>query len=163
MTTILAGHTAPAFSLPALDGKNVELRAALAGGPVVLAFYKVSCPVCQFTFPFLERLHKGFGGDGVTFLGVSQDDASDSREFCKEYGITFPNLVDGDRYPVSNEFGLTHVPTVLLIAPDGKVLVSGTGFSKADLDQIAATLSRQTGKTVAAFTRADSVPDFKPG
>ncbi len=163
MTKILAGHTAPAFSLPGLDGKPLGLSEALRSGPVILAFYKISCPVCQFTFPFLERLHRGFGGNGVTFLGISQDDVADSRDFCNEYGITFPNLVDGDSYPVSNQYGLTHVPTVLLIAPDGKVQVSSMGFSKKDLEEIAESLSRHAGKSVTAFTPADVVPDCKPG
>jgi len=63
-------------------------------------FFKVSCPVCQFTFPFLERLHKRYGGDGVTFLGISQDDARATQNFAKEYGVTFPLLLDESGYPV---------------------------------------------------------------
>ncbi len=69
MTHIVAGNIAPGFSLKALDNKQYSLNTLLERGPVVAAFFKISCPVCQFTFPFLERLYKRYGGDGVTFLG----------------------------------------------------------------------------------------------
>src|ERR1700685_1315097 len=92
MTHIVAGNMVPGFSLKALDGKEYSLQKVMQQGPVVAAFFKVSCPVCQFTFPFLERLFKRYGGDGVTFLGVSQDDARDTKDFAKEFGVTFPML-----------------------------------------------------------------------
>ena len=62
-------------------------------GPVVAAFFKISCPVCQFTFPFLERLHQRYG-KSATFLGISQDDAKATRKFTDEYGVTFPMPLD---------------------------------------------------------------------
>jgi len=89
MTHIVAGNTAPGFSLKSLDNREYSLNALMDRGPAVAAFFKVSCPVCQFTFPFLERLYKRYGGDGVTFLGISQDGARDTTKFAKEYGVTF--------------------------------------------------------------------------
>src|SRR5438046_6226683 len=100
MTHIVAGNVAPNFSLKSLDGKEFSLANALQKGPVLLAFFKASCPVCQFTFPFLERLYKQHGGHAVIFLGISQDDARSTTKFAREYGITFPILIDdenGDR------------------------------------------------------------------
>ena len=32
-----------------------------ASGPVVLAFCKVSCPICQLAFPFIQRIHQFYG------------------------------------------------------------------------------------------------------
>src|SRR4029077_16211361 len=92
MTHIVAGNIAPGFSLKALDSREYSLSTLMERGPVVAAFFKSSCPVCQFTFPFLERLYKRYGGDGITFLGISQDDARSTATFAKEYGITFPVL-----------------------------------------------------------------------
>src|SRR5229473_8051334 len=60
MTNIVAGNIAPGFSLKALDNKEYSLNTLMERGPVVAAFFKVSCPVCEFTFPFLERLHKRY-------------------------------------------------------------------------------------------------------
>ena len=182
MTTILAGHTAPDFSLKALGGQDYTLRTLLQRGPVVAAFFKISCPVCQFTFPFLERLHQRYAAGGITILGISQDDARDTKDFCQEFGVTFPALLDVDRfavtraeegYPVSNAYGLTTVPTIFLVAPDGvdrfavtraKVKVSSMGFDRKDLEAIAVELAeRRKMPRAPLFFPTEIVPANKPG
>jgi len=155
---------APGFSLKSLDNKEYPLNTVLERSPVVAAFFKVSCPVCQFTFPFLERLHKRYGGDGVTFLGISQDDLRATQNFAKEYGVTFPLLLDENGYPVSNAYGLTNVPTIFLIDTDGTVKVSCMGFDKKDLEKIAANLAERKKISLAPLFRSDEVvPANKPG
>jgi peroxiredoxin len=164
MTNIVAGNTAPGFSLKSLENKEYSLRTMMERGPVVAAFFKISCPVCQFTFPFLERLHKRYGSDGVTFVGISQDGARDTKEFAAEYGVTFPLLVDESDYPVSNAYGLTTVPTIFLIETDGTVKVSSMGFDKKDLETIAAHLAERRKIALAPLFRPDEVvPANKPG
>ena len=165
MTHIIAGNIAPGFSLKALDNQQYSLSTLMERGPVVAAFFKISCPVCQFTFPFLERLYKHYGGDNATFLGISQDDAKSSQKFAKEYGITFPILTDDDHgYVVSNAYGLTNVPTIFLIDTDGTVKVSSMGFDKKDLEKIAAELAERKKISLAPLFRPDEiVPANKPG
>lgn len=164
MTHIVAGNAAPHFTLKSLDGKEVALSKLLERGPVVAAFFKVSCPVCQFTFPFIERLHQRYRGDGVTIVGVSQDDARATKEFAKQYGTTFPMLLDEKGYPVSNAYALTMVPTIFLFGTDGKVKVSSMGFGKADLESIATALTeRKKMKATPLFRADESVPANKPG
>jgi peroxiredoxin len=165
MTHIVAGNVAPGFSLKSLDNKEYSLNTLLQRGPVVAAFFKVSCPVCQFTFPFLERLYKRYGSDGVTFLGISQDDARSTSKFAREYGITFPILIDDENgYVVSNAYGLTNVPTIFLIDADGTVKVSSMGFDRKDLETIAAELAERKKISLTALFRPDEVvPANKPG
>jgi peroxiredoxin len=165
MTYIVAGNIAPGFSLKALDGKEYSLTAQIERGPIVAAFFKISCPVCQFTFPFLERLYKRYGGDGVTFIGVSQDDARATSKFAREYGVTFPILIDDeDGYTVSNAYGLTNVPTIFLIGTDGSVKISEMGFDKKDLENIAAHLAERKRIALTPLFRPDEViPANKPG
>lgn len=164
MTTIIQGKAAPDFSLPDTTGKKHTLRDVLQRGPVVLAFYKVSCPVCQYTFPFLERINQAIGHNQVALLGISQDDTDDTREFMQEYGLTFTSLVDDDGYPVSNAYGLTNVPTVLYVEQSGKAAVSFTGFDRKGLEQIAQLAAKQGGKPAfSLFQGTDCVPDHKPG
>src|ERR1700733_8952309 len=141
MTNLASGSIDPGFSLLSLEGREYSLAAEMKRGPVVVAFFKVSCPVCQFTFPFLERLHKRYGGEGVTFLGVSQDDARATRRFAEDYGVTFPMLRDEEGYPVSNGYGLTNVPTIFLIDSSGSVRMVCHGFNKTDLESIARELA----------------------
>ena len=100
MAALTAGSKAPAFELNTLDGKRFSLNDELARGPVVLAFFKASCPTCQYAFPFFERLHKAYGSQGVRIVGVSQNDAKETAAFIKEFGVTFPVLLDDTRsYP----------------------------------------------------------------
>jgi peroxiredoxin len=165
MTHIVSGNVAPGFSLKALDGKEYSLDKLMARGPVVVAFFKISCPVCQFTFPFLERLHQRYGGHGTTFLGISQDDARSTTAFAKEYGVTFPILIDdANGYAVSNAYGLTNVPTIFLMDDSGMVKVSSMGFDKQDLETIAAELAERKKTLLAPLFHADEVvPANKPG
>lgn len=165
MTALANGNKAPDVSLRNLDGRNFSLAEALARGPVVLAFFKVSCPTCQYAFPFLERLYKAYANKGVTMAGISQNNARETAAFVKEFGVTFPVLLDElGKYPVSNAYGLTNVPTIFWIAQDGEIEVSSVGWVKADFEQINRKLA-EAGKAVpvAVFKPGEEVRDFRAG
>ena len=164
MSKIVAGNVAPGFSLKSLDGQEFSLGSALQRGPVVLSFFKVSCPVCKFTFPFLERIFKQYGGSDVSFVGVSQDNVSASQDFAQEFGVKFPVLIDEAGYPVSNAYHLTSVPTFFLINPDGKVQVASEGFGKVEIEAVADALADRRNSTRSPVFRTDeSIPAYKPG
>src|SRR3954471_2144659 len=100
MPALTAGSKAPDISLRTTQGENFSLASALDEGPVVLAFFKVSCPVCQMAFPFFERLHHAYRGKNVRVIGISQDSRHDTAAFAKEFGITFPLALDDKKtYP----------------------------------------------------------------
>ena len=83
-----AGCRAPDFSLARLENGAVrgtaDLGKLLADGPALLAFFKTTCPVCQMTLPFLERIHRGRTPGSLDVYGVSQDDAETTQEFAAE-------------------------------------------------------------------------------
>ncbi|HUD63161.1 MAG TPA: TlpA disulfide reductase family protein [Candidatus Sulfotelmatobacter sp.] len=165
MAALAVGTKAPGFELKTMDGKRFSLSDELARGPVVLAFFKVSCPTCQYAFPFLERLHKAYGQKGVALVGVSQNDARDTAAFVKEFGVTFPVLLDDTRsYPASNAYGLTNVPTLFWVAPDGEIEISSVGWVKADFDQVNRKMA-EAGKAApaAVFKPGEDVRDFRAG
>jgi peroxiredoxin len=165
MPALEAGTVAPEFKLAGVDGKPFSLADALKRGPVLAAFFKVSCPVCQFTFPFLERVHKAYPGGKVTVVGISQDDKKDTAAFLREYGITFPVLLDDTRsYPVSNAYGLTNVPSLFLITPEGGIEVSSVGWDRKDIEKLSTRLAQAAGKPAAkVFRMGEDIPDFKAG
>jgi peroxiredoxin len=145
-------------------GKPFSLQESLARGPVLLAFFKVGCPTCQFTFPFLERIHQQLRSSGVQILGIVQDSAADATGFARTYGVTFPVLVDAPAYKVSRAYGLTHVPSLFLIKADGVVEMFSDGFSKADLLAIHKSLAGLLSATPPAlFLPTERIPDYKPG
>lgn len=166
MPAIEAGSRAAGFSLPALDTRRYSLEEALKEGPVLAAFFKASCPVCQFTFPFLERYYRHFRDTKVHIWVISQDERDEAREFASEYGLTMPVLFEGEEanYPVSNAYGLTHVPTLFLVGQGGEILHTSVGFVRKDFVQIARKLETLSGKKgFVPFTEDDEIPDYKGG
>jgi peroxiredoxin len=164
MPAVVSGKTAPTFDLSGMDGKTYSLKDALARGPVLAAFFKVSCPTCQYTFPFLERLYQQFRAQSAQVWGISQDTARDSQRFAKTYGITFPILIDEEPYETSQEYGLEYVPTLFLIAADGQVESSSDGFSKVDLLGMQKSLAKRLSVTPPPlFLQSEKIPEYKPG
>ena len=151
-----AGARAPSFELKSLDGKKRSLEDILGSGPALLAFYKVSCPVCQLTAPYLERLA---AGSGLQVVAISQDDDSSTKGFNQRFGVTFPTLLDQSKenYPASNAFGITSVPSLFLVEKDGGIAQAFSGFSKRDLEAV----GERAG--VKPFQPEDNVPDWKAG
>jgi peroxiredoxin len=145
----------PEFRLPLFTGGVAALSGLLAGGQVVLAFFKVTCPVCQMTFPYLQRLHDA----GFRVYGISQNDAGDAREFNEEFGITFPTLIDSEDsgFPVSNDYGISSVPTLFLVQPNGNIARVAEGWVKRDMEW----LGTQAG--VEIIRPGERVPETRPG
>jgi peroxiredoxin len=165
MVALSAGTSAPDFSLPTLKGDEFSLREALARGPVVAAFFKISCPVCQYAFPFLERIYQAQGNRSLSLVGVSQNDKKATLAFLKEFGVTFPVLLDDpDGFAVSNAYGLTNVPTIFWIAKDGTIAISSVGWSRQDIVEISRRAAESAGhELVPLFEPEEQVADFRAG
>ena len=166
MPALQADTQAPEVSLSSIDGKPFTLSSARAKGPVVLAFFKISCPVCQFALPYLQRIFKAHESSGkMTIVGISQDSAADTQAFTKKYGITFPVLLDElRRYPASNAYRLTNVPSIFMVSPDGRIELSSVGWSRAEMQQLNERLAQADGAAPALlFSPGEQVPEYKPG
>jgi peroxiredoxin len=166
MPALEAGVQAPEIDLQDIDNHKFFLKEARRRGPVVAAFFKVSCPVCQLAFPYLERIFKAYERSGkFTFVGVSQDNAADTKTFNHKFGVTFPVLLDPARkYPASTAYKLTDVPTVFLISAEGEIEFSSVNWSKADMEQLGRRLANISGMAVEQiFQPGEKVPEFKPG
>jgi peroxiredoxin len=153
---LAAGAQAPDIDLLDLNGDEWTLTRALKNGPVVLAFFKISCPTCQLTFPFLQRMADA--SPSTLLMAVSQDDASATREFHDRFGVSMPTLLDTPRaYPASNAYQITSVPSLFVVEPDGKISFAIEGFSKAAIE----TLGERFGGS--PFRETDHVPALRPG
>jgi peroxiredoxin len=164
MSVLKVGKSVPHFGLIAIDGKKYSLQEGLKNGPVLVAFFKVACPTCQYTFPFLERLYQQLRSSGVQIWGISQDGVKDSQRFAREYSVTFPILIDDYPYQISCEYQLEEVPSIFLIAPDGSVTIESEGFAKRDLLAMQKSLAQTLSVSVGAlFQPNEKVPEYKPG
>jgi peroxiredoxin len=150
------GSPAPDFRLPLLAGGETTLTEILSRGPALLAFFKITCPVCQLTFPFLERLH---AGGKLPIYGISQNDAADTDEFNCEFGVTFPILLDTEEsgFPVSDAYGISSVPTLFLVEPGRVIAQAIEGWNRKDMESLGARAG------VSLFRPGDYVPEWKAG
>ena len=98
-------------------------------------------------------------------IGVSQNDPRETAAFTKEFGVTFPVLLDDThKYPVSNAYGLTNVPTIFWIAQDGEIEVSSVGWVKADFAEINRKMAEfEKIAPAAVFQPGEDVRDFRAG
>ena len=165
MSALPAGTSAPNFELPAMDGSRFSLQQALARGPVLAIFFKVSCPVCQYAFPYFERLYKTYGSKQLTIVGISQNDQKDTAAFQKKFGVTFPVLLDDTKtYPVSNAYGLTNVPTSFWISPDGMIEISSVGWMRKEFEEMAGKAAAATASVpMPIFQPKETIADFRAG
>ena len=165
MPALVSGKIAPDFTLPAMDGKQFVLCEALARGPVLAAFFKISCPICQYAFPFLERIYKAHGGANLTIVGISQNEKKNTASFLEEYGVTFPILLENtDNFSVSNAYGLTNVPTAFWISPGGTIEISSVGWSRQDVDEINHKAGEANGGSPQpVFAPGERIIEFRAG
>ena len=165
--TIEAGEPAPLPDELFTDAEGTEhdLKRMLASGPLLLGIYKSSCASSKQMFPFLERLHERYAGDGLHVRGVAQDSANITRSFARRHGLTFPILLEGEGYPISSDFDIMATPTVFLIERDGTVAYTTMGFLKPGLDALGDAVADAVGKPHEPLVTAadDDVPMFVPG
>jgi peroxiredoxin len=149
------GDLAPEVSFFDATGREHSLQSLLAAGPVLLAFFKVSCPVCQLTLPYLQRI----SGTKVRIVPVSQDSAAATLGFSQAFGVQLPFLFDRDEddYPASNAFNLAYVPSMFLVERDRRISWEWTGFHKRQLE----ALAERAGRPM--FHSGDMVPEMKAG
>jgi peroxiredoxin len=155
MEMLKAGAKAPVFTLEDLSGHKQTLPEVLSRGPALVVLFKISCPVCQLAMPYVERISKG----SLQVIAISQDDVHATARFQKTFNITLPTLLDREEqgYPVSNGFGISHVPSLFLVEPDGVISMSVDGFVKRDL----AAMGQLAG--IETFRPDEQVPEWKAG
>jgi cytochrome c biogenesis protein CcmG/thiol:disulfide interchange protein DsbE len=137
----LIGKSAPAFSLPGLDGAEVA-SADYSGRITVVNFWASWCVPCREEAPRLQDFWERRGPQGVGMVGiVYQDDEDSARGFRDEFGLTFPQAVDpGGR--IALDFGVFGIPETFVIDEGGVVMAKLIGAVGPDtLDQVLAQVT----------------------
>ena len=90
------GDAAPAFRLPADDGREISLK-DLRGKHVLLYFYpKASTPGCTAEAVEFRDLKKEFDKLNTVILGCSADSVEALAKFKAKQKLNFPLLSDSD-------------------------------------------------------------------
>ena len=164
---------APGFVLPVLHrgepGRRLaeRLRGPLAdgrvaldelrGSPVVLNFWASWCVPCQEEAPLLEQTWRRSRRDGVLFVGLNMQDATeDARSFIAQFDTSYLNVRDQDN-GVAREYGVTGLPETFFITRRGEIVghVIGVVSERQLREGIDAARS---GRTAGADTGGETRP-----
>lgn len=127
VTLLKPGTAAPDFTLNDLSDKSVKLS-DFRGKTVVLVFWASWCPDCRAEIPQLKSMWASSDPAKVKFVSVS---------FDREYE-TFRNFVSDQELPgvqlfdpagkkdstIGAAYGVQWIPSLYVIDPEGKVVLS---------------------------------------
>lgn len=125
---IKPGEIAPAFTLKSLNGENISLKNMTAKGHVMLVFWEPECVYCFMHIKDFNALHnkyksKGFTLAAINFLGEYEEEI---REYVSNNKLEYLMLTDQVKnIDVAQDYKVIGSPTIVVIAPDMKILYSG--------------------------------------
>lgn len=119
------------LSAPGLDGKTVDV-AAEQGKVRVVDFWATWCEPCKEELPALELLARQHAGRGLAVYGVSFDeDREQIPGFLSRLGVTFPILWDRGGELFSERYGVSRLPTTLIVDRRGVIRFVHEGWSES--------------------------------
>lgn len=145
---IAIGEVAPSPTLPKLEGSGTGSLGEYRGRWVLVNIWASWCVPCKQEAPALEEFQRQHSGRRFTVLGIdSRDLSGDGRNFVRRYGLTYPQLRDGDG-SLAHEYGTTGVPENFLIDPTGRLQLHVVGpVTKESLHDEVAPMLPKEGKS----------------
>ncbi len=118
------------------NGSGAFSLAAQRGKPVLLDFWATWCPPCRAEAPVVSRAADRYK-DRAIVIGVDTSDApGKAAAQAPGIGITFPVVYDDDDR-IAHAYGVSTLPTLVLVSRDGKILATRTGLSgDAEIDAL---------------------------
>ncbi len=114
------GMQAEDFQLDDLDGKTQRLS-QYRGKIVLVNFWATWCKPCKLEMPAMQASFDKLRDKGFVVLAINElEDDAKVREFIKQYGYTFPVLMDRDN-KVANQFGVFGIPVTVFVDERGVV------------------------------------------
>jgi thiol-disulfide isomerase/thioredoxin len=110
-----------------LNGKPFDQK-TLAGKVVLVDFWATWCGPCVAEIPNVLEQYEKYHKDGFEVVGISLDQERESLEkFVAEQKLPWPILFeepkgDGWQHPLATFYGISGIPTVVLIGRDGNVI-----------------------------------------
>jgi cytochrome c biogenesis protein CcmG/thiol:disulfide interchange protein DsbE len=117
------GDQVPTTALPVLGSETQTGSLADHSGKWVLINVWASwCAPCRDEAPQLEAFYKQHRSDDFEVLGIdTQETGEGGLKFVKEFGLTYPQLHDGDGSYAKDDLKTTGVPENFLVDPDGNL------------------------------------------
>lgn len=139
------GDQAPAFKIKDANGKDIDLAALTAKGPVLVRL-TCGCSGCDKELAYFQALHESYKKNGLISLAVFKEPDAKVAAYVKQKKLDMLYAVDskGDSWKV---FQTTTMPTNFLIDKGGKIIAVAAGCDPSGL--IAKKLSTKVAETVS--------------
>lgn len=133
--------SAPDFKLTTLEGQEIALT-LLKGKVVILDFWATWCGPCREAIPHLIALQKDYQDQGLIIIGMNVDkgELDVVRRFVKSLEIPYPIIPAPEE--LVRSYGVTALPTSVLIDKEGKIREKIVGYNSS----IAKQLTREAGE-----------------
>jgi hypothetical protein len=155
----------PGASFPPItlhDAKGASLPKS--AGETLYVVFKTTCPTCEFTWPYLERLRQSAGSTGLRIVAVSQDPPDKAAAFNARLGSKVETAFDPQPWPASNRLGVDTVPSFFRVTADGKLAETVIGFSRDRMEGLAERAAAAAGEPYQKLFRpGEQVPSTKAG
>ena len=145
------GMQAEDFRLTDLGGKSQSLS-QYRGKIVLVNFWATWCKPCKTEMPAMQAIYDKLRDKGFVVLAVNElEDDAKVREYIKQYGYTFPVLMDRDN-KVANQFGVFGLPVSVFIDREGRVqeYIKGGLLTEQKIDETVARIQKQEPVKTAA-------------
>ena len=146
------GMQAEDFRLTDLAGKEQSLS-QYRGKIVLLNFWATWCKPCTTEMPAMQTTYDKLRDKGFVVLAVNElEDDAKVREHIKQYGHTFPVLMDHDN-KVANQFGVFGLPVSIFIDQEGRVqeYIKGGLLTEQKINDVVARIQKQEPIKAAAL------------
>ena len=121
------GSRVPVVGAPVEDFQLVDLNGTThnlsqyRGKVVLVNFWATWCKPCTTEMPAMQATYDKLREKGFVVLAVNElEDDAKVRDHIKQYGHTFPVLMDRDN-KVANQFGVFGLPVSVFIDQQGRV------------------------------------------
>lgn len=138
------GTPADEFRLTDLDGKTHSLS-QYRGKVVLVNFWATWCKPCTTEMPAMQASFDKLREKGFVVLAINElEDEAKVRDHIKQYGHTFPVLMDRDN-KVANQFGVFGLPVSVFIDQQGRVqeYIKGGLLTEQMINDVVAKIQQQ--------------------
>ncbi|MGH7215884.1 MAG: peroxiredoxin family protein [Nitrospiraceae bacterium] len=146
------GMQAEDFQLADLDGKTQSLS-QYRGKIVLVNFWATWCKPCTTEMPAMQTMYDKLRDKGFVVLAVNElEDDAKVREHIKQYGHTFPVLMDRDN-KVANQFGVFGLPVSVFVDQEGRVqeYIKGGLLTEQKIEETVARIQKHEPMKAAAL------------
>ena len=124
------GSLAPDFEFTLLDGGTASLE-GLKGKPIMLLFWRTTCPACNANMPHVQAAFEQ-KGEEVEIIAVGLDSSSDAiQQHVDTGGFSF-NIALGAGNSAPNDYQIMYIPTTFFIDSQGVIVHMQVGAYPSD-------------------------------